>query len=257
MKKIFLLAGVLAMLVITSCKKDKDSNNNDGNNNGGGSSKQLKKLTKTENGITTVYNLSYDGNKFTSFASTDNLESTAVTLDGSGNIVKMEVRDHNDYSTYTYAYSNGVPVTGMVKVIHKTAGEPDETTQDDVISYTVENNRVTGIKQTMKLYDIEQTYKLTYNSNGNLEKVTAEGDEEFSVAFTYGSKKPGYPTVSKWVLDLGYTLQFYAKNEVLTAFYDFPGTQLDNTITTKYTYDGNGFPLTSDDGETQLKYEYQ
>jgi hypothetical protein len=52
-------------------------------------------------------------------------------------------------------------------------------------------------------------------------------------------------------------MQFHAKNEVLTAIYDFPGTQFDNTITTKYTYDGNGYPLTSDDGETQLKYEYQ
>jgi len=257
MKKIFLLAGTMAMLVASSCKKDKNSNGSNDNNNGGTPGKLLKKLTKTENGGTTVYNLNYDGNKFTSFSSADNLETTAFTLDGSGNITKIDVRDHNDYSTYTYAYNNGVPVSGTVKVVHKTAGEPDETTQDDVIAYTVVNNQVTKIKQTMKLYNTVQTFNLTYTSNGNLDKVTAEGDDVFSVAFIYGTKKPGFPTVSKWVLDLGYTMQFYAKNEVLSAFYDFAGTQFDYTITTKYTYDGNGYPLTSDDGETQLKYEYQ
>lgn len=257
MKKIFLLACALAMLVASSCKKDKDASGNNENNNGGAPAKLLKKLTKTENGSTTVYNLNYEGNRFTSFSSTDNLETTAFTLDGSGNIVKIEVRDHNDYSTYTYTYSNGIPVSGTVKVVHKTAGEPDDITQDDALAYTVVNNQVTKIKQTMKLYNTEQVYDLTYSSNGNLNKVTAAGEEAFSVVFTYGTKKPGYPTVSKWVLDLGYTLPFYAKNEVLTAFYDFPGTQFDTTITTQYTYDGNGYPLTSNDGETQLKYEYQ
>jgi hypothetical protein len=253
MKKIFLLAGAMAMLVVSSCKKDKDSNDN----NGGAPSKQLKKVTKTENGKTTVYNLTYDGSKITSFSTADNLESTAFTYDGSGNIVKLENRGNTYYSTYTYTYNNGIPVSATIKVLHKMAGQPDDITQDDVIAYTVVNNQVTKIKQTMKLYNEEQTFNLTYNSNGNLDKVTAEGDEAFSIAFTYGTKKPGYPTISKWVLDLGYTMQLYAKNEVLTAFYDFPGTQLDKTITTKYTYDGNGYPLTSDDGETQLKYEYQ
>lgn len=253
MKKIFLLAGIMAMLVVSSCKKD---NNSNGNNNGGESAKQLKKVTKTENGKTTIYNLTYDGSKLISFSSIDNLESTVFTYDGSGNIVKLETRGNTYYSTYTYTYNNGTPASGAIKVIHKIAGQPDDLVQDDVLSYTVINNQVTRIKQTMKLDPAEQTFNLTYNSNGNVDKVTAEGDEVFSVAFTYGTKKPGYPTLTKWVLDLGYTMQFFMKNEVLTAFYDFPGTQLDKTLTTKYTYDGNGFPLTSDDGETQLKYEY-
>jgi hypothetical protein len=256
MKKIFLLAGAMAMLVLNSCKKDKHSNGTDGNNNGGASSKQLKKVTKTENGKTTVYNLTYDGNKLTSFSTADNLESTAFTYDGSGNIVKLENRGNTYYSTYTYTYNNGIPVSATIKVLHKIPGQPDDVTQDDVIAYTVVNNQVTKIKQTMKLDNTEQTFNLTY-TNGNLDRVTAEGEEVFSMAFTYGTKKPGFPTITKWVLDLGYTRQFHAKNEVLTAFYDFPGTQLDKTITTKYTYDGNGYPLTSDDGETQLKYEYQ
>jgi hypothetical protein len=254
MKKIILLAGTMAMLVLSACKKDKDSN--DGSDNGG-KTKLLKKITKTENGKTTVYNLNYDGSKLTSFSSADNLESTAITHDGSGNITKLEIRNYNYYHTYTYAYSNGVPVSGTTKVLHKIAGEPDDLIQDDVLTYTVVNNQVTKIRQEMKVAELVQTANLTYNSNGNLEKVMMEGEEAYAVSFTWGTKKSGFPTISKWVLDLGYTLQFFAKNEQLTAFYDFPDTQFDRTITTQYTYDADGYPLTSTDGETELKFEYQ
>jgi hypothetical protein len=253
MKKIFLLAGALSMLVFNSCKKDKNSD--DGNNNGG-KTKLLKKVTKTENGATTVFNLTYDGNQFKSFTTADGLEYTALTLDGSGNVTKMDIRDHNDYTTYTYAYSNGVPVSGTVKTVHKIAGEPDDVTQDDVFTYTVVNNQVSKIKKQNKVIDAEETVSLVYNSTGNLEKATLEGEESFSVLFTWGTKKPGFPIISKWVLDIGYTLQFFAKNEMLKAFYNFPGTQFDYELKTNYTYDGDGYPLTSDDGETKLKFEY-
>ena len=97
MKKIFLLAGAMAMLVLSSCKKDKDSNDD----NNGGQTKLLKKVTKTENGSTNVFNLTYNGSKLRSFSSADGLESTVLTLDGSGNISKIEYRDHDDYTTYT------------------------------------------------------------------------------------------------------------------------------------------------------------
>jgi hypothetical protein len=255
MKKIFILAGAMALLVVSACKKDNDSNSNDGNNNGG-KTKLLKKVTRTTNGSTTVFNLNFDGSRLTAFSSSDNLESTVFTTDASGNIVKVEIRDHNDYSTYTYAYNNGVPVSGTIKVVTKVAGEPDNVVQDDVLTYTVVNNQVTKIKEQMKLSSTELTASLTYNSSGNLEKITMDGEETYAVTFTYGTKRSGYPLMSKWVLDLGYTFQFYAKNELLTAFYDFPGSQFDVTYTTKYTYDGDGYPLTSDDGDTQLTYEY-
>lgn len=253
MKKIFLVAGALSMLVFSSCKKDKDSN--DGDNNGG-KTKLLKKVTKTENGATTVFNLTYDGNKFQSFTTADGLEYTSLTLDGSGNVTKLDIRDHNDYTTYTYLYNNGVPVSGTVKTVHKIAGEPDDVIQDDVLTYTVVNNQVTKIKKQNKVIDVEQTVNLIYNSTGNLEKATLEGEESFSVIFTWGTKKPGFPTISKWVLDIGYTLQFFAKNEMLKAFYDFDGTLFDHELKNNYTYDGDGYPLTSDDGETKMKFEY-
>ncbi|HUP12398.1 MAG TPA: hypothetical protein VM187_09310, partial [Niastella sp.] len=209
-----------------------------------------------ENGATTVFNLTYDGTQLKSFTSADGLEYTSLTLDGSGNVTKMDIRDHNDYITYTYAYTNGVPVTGTVKTVHKIGGEPDDVTQDDVLTYTVVNNQVTKIKKQMKVIDSEETVTLSYNSAGNLEKVILDGEEAFNVLFTWGTKKPGFPTMSKWVLDVGYSLQFFAKNEMLKAFYDFPGTQFDYELETNYTYDNDGYPLTSDDGETKLKFEY-
>ena len=108
----------------------------------------------------------------------------------------------------------------------------------------------------MKLADVTETADITYSSDGNVAKVTLEGDMQGTVVFTWGTKRPGFPTVSKWLLDVGYTLQFFARNEMLTASYDFEGTLFDYTLTTQYTYDKDGFPLTSNDGETQLKFEY-
>jgi hypothetical protein len=252
MKKNFLLAGAMAMLVFSSCKKDKDSKDD----NNGSQTKQLKKVSKTENGNTTVFNLIYDGSKLRSFSNADGLESTALTLDGSGNVSKIEIRDHNDYTTYSYSYNNGIPVSGTVKTIHKVAGEPDDIIQDDVLTYTVVNNQVTRIVREMKMADVTQTANITYGGDGNLLKVTLEGDMEGSVAFTWGVKKPGFPTISKWLLDVGYTLQFFAKNEMLTASYDFEGTLFDYTLSTQHTYDKDGYPLTSNDGDTQMKFEY-
>ncbi len=179
-----------------------------------------------------------------------------LTLDGSGNISKIEYRDHDDYTTYTYSYNDGIPVSGTVKTIQKVAGEPDDLIQDDVFTYTVVNNQVTKIVKEMKLADVTETADITYSSDGNVAKVTLEGDMQGTVVFTWGTKRPGFPTVSKWLLDVGYTLQFFARNEMLTASYDFEGTLFDYTLTTQYTYDKDGFPLTSNDGETQLKFEY-
>ncbi|OQP67269.1 hypothetical protein A3860_02625 [Niastella vici] len=252
MKKIFLLAGAMAMLVLGSCKKDKNS----AGDNNGGKTKLLKKLTRTENGKTTVYNFTYDGNKLTSYSSSDNLETTSFTFDGAGNITKLENKSNSYNSTYTFSYNNGIPVSGTTKVLHNIGSGQESVVQDDVLTYTVTNNQVSKIKEESKLDGTITTANLTYTINGNLEKLNIAGDEPFSVTFTYGTKKSGFPIVSKWVLDMGYTLRFSSKNETLTAFYDFPGTQFDETVNTKYTYDGDGYPLTSNDGDTQLTFEY-
>jgi len=250
-----MMAGVMAALVFSSCKKDKDS---DADNGGGGSSKLLKKVTETSNGTTTVYNLNYDGQKRLSFfSSIDNLETTNFTYDGAGNVIKVEVKEHNYYTTYTYTYTNGIPVSGTIKTIMKTAGEPDDLMEDEALTYTVVNNQVTKIHQKMNLSDVELDINLSYHPSGNLAKAEITGDEVYSINYTYGTKKTAFPAMSKFVLDLGFSLAFAAKNELITTVMDFPGTQFDQTVTNQYTYDANGYPLTSNDGQTQLKFEYQ
>lgn len=98
---------------------------------------------------------------------------------------------------------------------------------------------------------------MTYN-DGNLTKVTSEGTGIYTANFTFGNKKAVYPKVTNYVLDqAGFSLQFAAKNELLSAAYDFPGTEADLTITTTYTYDSNGYVLTSNEGTEQLTFEYQ
>jgi YD repeat-containing protein len=250
-----MMAGVMAALVFSSCKKDKDSGNDNG---GGGTTKLLKKVTTTENGTTTVYNLNYDGNKrLISLSSSDNMETTSFTYDGAGNVTKVEAKDHNEYTTFTYTYNNGIPVSGTLKKILKVAGEPDDLHQDDILTYTVVNNQVTKIRQKMNLDDAELDMNLTYHPSGNLARTEIQGDEVYAINFTYGTKKPGFPNISKFVLDMGFSLQFTAKNELIKIALDFPGTGSDYELTTQYTYDANGYPLTSNDGQTQIKYEYQ
>src|SRR5688572_10700386 len=255
MKKLCMMAMVMSTLVFSSCRKDKGS---DFDNGSGGSTKLLKKVTETSNGTTTVYNLNFDSNKRLIFlGSADNLETTNFTYDGAGNIIKVEVKEHNYYSTYIYTYNNGIPVTGTLRTIMKTAGEPDDVMEDNILTYTVVNNQVTKIHQQMNLPDVALNVNLTYHSSGNLAKAEITGDEVYSVNYIYGTKKTAFPAMSKFVLDLDFLIAFAAKNELITTIMDFPGTQFDQTVTNQYTYDANGYPLTSNDGHTQLAFEYQ
>jgi YD repeat-containing protein len=254
MKKLLLMAAGVAALTFTACKKDDSVQNNPGN---GGASKLLKKVTKTENGQTTIYNLVYDANKrLTSYRSTDNSEQMAFTYDGAGNVVKVEESDSEFKNIYAYTYNGDVPVSASFKSWEKTAGEPDALVEDDILTYTVANAQVTNIK--LKTVDDEETNFLISYANGNLTKVEMSGTSLFTASFVYGIKKSPYPKLSKYVLDqAGFSLQFFAKNELLSATYDFPGTEADVNITTQYTYDATGYPLTSNDGETLLKFEYE
>jgi len=262
MKKLILLAGMLSALVFTSCKKDKDENGGD-NNGGGGNNpatRLIKKMTKVENGVTTVYNFTYDNaKKLTGFASTDNKESTTFSYDATGNLIKVEAIEEDFKNIYTYTYANGVPVSGTLKSWQKNAGEPDELIEDDELTYTVANGQVTKLKLHMKQADADLDMDLSY-ANGNLSKVqTAQGSAyDYKAIFTFGTKKSPFPQVSKYVLDqAGFSLFFSSKNELTTTEFDFPGTTLDEKTTVTYTYDASGYPLTSTEGGVKLTYEYQ
>ena len=253
MKQQFLLAaGVAAVLAFSSCKKDEPVPNNPG------TTKQLKKVTKTEGSTVTVYNLSYDvANRLTGYKSADNSETILFTYDASGNLTGVEQKDHEFKNVYAYTYVNNIPVSGAFKSWQLTAGEPDDLIEDDLLTYTVTNNQVSKIKLKMLQADEEINLLMTYN-DGNLTKVTSEGTGIYTANFTFGNKKAVYPKVTNYVLDqAGFSLQFAAKNELLSAAYDFPGTEADLTITTTYTYDSNGYVLTSNEGTEQLTFEYQ
>ena len=254
MKKFIWIAGAMAALSFTSCKKD-DSTETGG---GGTTTKLLKKITTTENGETTVYTLTYDANKrLASMTSADNQESTLLSYDAAGNLIKVEEKEDNFKNIYVYTYSNNVPVSATFKSWQQTAGEPDDLIEDDVLTYTVSGGQVTKIHLEMTQAGESEDFNLTY-TNGNLTKVEAATPGLYTATFGYGSKKPIFPQISKYVLDqAGFSLQFFAKNEITSIGFDFPGTILDRTVSTQYTYDSNGYVLTSNDGEMQMQFEYQ
>lgn len=261
MKKVFLFAAVLSALVFTSCKKDKDDDNN--NNNGGGNNpatKLITKMTETENGVTRVFNFTYDNAKrLTGFASADGKEATSFSYDAAGNLIKVESLEEDFKNIYTYTYANGVPVSGTFKSWQRHAGEPDDLHEDDELTYTVSNGQVTKLKLYMKQADEEINMDFAY-TNGNLSKVESAPGSAYSykATFVFGNKKSPFPQISKYVLDqAGFSLFFSSKNELISAAYDFPETTFDYTLTHQYTYDASGYPLTSNDGEVQIKYEYQ
>lgn len=255
-KQILLATGVAALLAFASCKKDEHGTPAPNNP---GSTKQLKKVTKTEAGVVTVYNLTYDAAKrLTAYKSTDNSESIVFTYDAAGNLTGIEERKDNEHKNiYQYTYANNIPVTGTFKSWELTAGEPDAMVEDDKLTYTVTNNRVSKIKLEMLQDDAEMNLLLSY-TNGNLSKVTSEIDGIYTGNFVFGTKKPVFPRVSNYVLDqAGFSLLFASGNELLSSSWDFPGTAADFTINTTYTYDSNGYVLTSNDGTAQMQYEYQ
>jgi len=254
MKKIFLLVFAAATLLVVSCKKDKDNNGT----TPPPSAKTLIKMTKQEGTVTTVYNFTYDGAKrLTSFKSADNKAGASFSYDANGNLVKVEENEDDYKNIYTYSYTNNKPVSGTFKSWQKTAGEPDDLIEDDQLTYTLTNNQVTKIHVMFTLSQDAADFNLTYGGNGNLSSIVGAGNN-YTASFTYGNKKPVFPIVSPYVLDQsGFSLQFVAKNELLSIVFDFPGTQFDETLNNQYTYDQDGYVLTSTDGSSSVTYQYQ
>ena len=253
MKKIFLLAGAFTVLALVSCKKNDAVKPVEQ-----APAKLLKKLTKTENGVTTVFNFQYDAAKrLQSYKSTHNKTGIDFTYDANGNLVKV-INNEDDYlNVYTYTYNNGVPVSGHFSSWERTDGQPGLQIEDDELTYTVTENRVSKIHLKFLLSADETDFNLSYENNGNLSKIVS-GNNNYTASFTYGSKKPVFPLVSKYVLDqAGFSLQFAAKNELLSIGFDFPGTQFDETVVNQYTYDASGYVLTANDGSSQARFEYQ
>lgn len=255
MKKILIMAGIAIGFTFVSCKKDNTPQPGPVN---GETIKRLKKTIETEDGETIIHNWTYDANKrLIAIKSEDGIESTLFTYDAGGNLVKIEETQSEFRNIYTYTYDNDIPVSGTFKSWHKNPGEEEELIEDDLLTYTLANNQVTNIHLNMTQASQQADFTLTY-SNGNLTKIKSEGATGYTASFSFGNKKPVFPVVSKYVLDqAGFSLQFTATHELLSASFDFPGTDLDRTVTAQYTYDSDGYVLTSSDGTSQLKFEYE
>ena len=260
MRKHLFLFAVIA-LSMASCKKDKIENNND-NDNGGTdpippTAKVLKKQTQVTNGVSTVYNFIYNDSKLlTAIKTADNSDVTNFTYDNEGNVTKVESTDPQSHNIYQFVYENGIPASGTYKSYDLSNGT-ETLSEDDVIHYTVENNKVTKINMDMNVQRQEVNFVLTYDNNGNVTKIKTDGSDIYSASFTYGTQKPIFPKAFRFVLDpMGYSLLFYAKNDMLSQSYDFPGTDNDISDSVQYTYDADGYVLTSNDGTTQTTFSY-
>lgn len=251
--KFLMAAAVVTVVAFTSCKKD------DAPTPTPAATKKLKKLTKVEAGITTVFNLSYDATgKLTSYKTADNSEYVLFTYDATGNLTGIEEKEAGFKNFYNYTYQNNKPVSGTFKSWELVAGQADELIEDDVLTYTVANNQVTNINLEMLQAGEETDLALSY-AGGNLTKVVSNSAQfPYTATFGFGTHRSAFPKVSNWVLDqAGFSLLFTSNNEMLSASFDFPGTMFDKTVNTTYTYDGAGYVLTSNDGEAQISYEYQ
>jgi YD repeat-containing protein len=259
MKRHFLVA-LIAVSSLVACKKENNETRNPSNPH---SSKILKRIVETKDGQTTTYNFSYDASKrLSSVSSADNSEVTSFTYANDGNVTKIENKEGNERNLFEIAYNNGIPVSGTYKTFQKN-GANETLTEQYGLQYTVENALVTKIKMIIPAdpanddegYELD--YTLSYTS-GNLTKVETGGLFAYAATFTYGNKKPAFPVMFKYALDpAGFSLEFFSKNDLLTMHYDYPGTELDNSITNVYTYDADGYVLTANDGETQTTFQYQ
>ncbi|MGN6352537.1 MAG: hypothetical protein ACTHLB_04065 [Parafilimonas sp.] len=257
MKHLSLIATIaVAMLSFASCKKDSSDPAPGGPGNSG---KKLVKVIETEDGQVTTYNLTYNNdNRLTSVKSTDDSKSTIFTYDNAGNLTGIEQREDNDFkNVYTYTYQNNIPVSGTFKSWQLTAGEPDALIEDDKLTYIVSNNQVTNIKVDLLMGETSMNFAIAY-ANGNPKSISSTGAYKYSATFTFGNHKPIFPKVTNWVLDqAGFAVQYGVENELLSVTWDFPGTEEDYSINSTYTFDDKGYALTSTDGTTQLKFEYQ
>jgi len=254
MKIKFLLAAAVAYAVaLTSCKKDDPSPSVPNTQ-----SKKLKRLTKTEGGSTKVYDLTYDAsNRVVSYKTANNSDHILFSYDNQGNLTGIEEKEDEFRNIYTYTYQNNKPVSGTFKSWKVVPGQADELIEDDQLTYTVVNNQVSRIHLEMLQTAEESDLQLTY-SNNNLVKVVSEGGLSYTADFSFGTKRSAFPKVTNYVLDqAGFSLQFACNNEMKTASFDFPGTAFDQTVTNQYTYDSEGYVLTSNDGSLQMVFEYQ
>jgi hypothetical protein len=220
---------------------------------------KLKRTIVTGNGSIDTVNFSYANDGLLSgYASTNGSDHTSFAYDNDKNLVAVDETEGGFHNVYTYTYSNGKPVSEIFKSWQIVAGAPNQLIEDDRLAYTVVNNRVTKIHLDMLQDNSQMDFVLTYNANGDVSEVKSDGSDFYKASFTYGNNKSPYPVITRWVLDqAGFSLHFYTRRDLLSASYDFPGTNFDQTQSTTYTYNNAHYPATATSGNVHTVFEYQ
>jgi hypothetical protein len=259
MKSLLFSALALTVMAFTACKKNTDQNSENTTTPAQPAPLKLRKMIQTGNGATKTINFSYDNaGVLSSFASTDNSEHTSFAYDNNGNLTTIDETEEEFHNVYTYTYQNGKPVSATFKSWKIVAGQSNQLIEDDVLTYTVTNNRVTKIHSDMLLDNSSYDFVLAYDANGEVTEIKTDGSDLYKATFTYGSHKSPFPFITKWVLDeAGFSAHFYARHEQLSIAYDFPGNSFDRTQNSSYTFNAAGYPVTASSGNVQTIFEYQ
>lgn len=259
MRKQFAMMIALVMIAAAGCKKDKANDPEDGGSNG--KTKYISKVTSSTDGQQTVYNATYDGqNRLTAYNTQDGTEKVTFTYGANDALVKFETENEDGKEVFDVTYNaSGVPLTGKHSIY-------DQTTKvyEEDLTYTVADGKVTQMEA--KNADDEVTrYTVTYQ-NGNVTRIRMEASGiAVSIEGTYGTKKSAFAGINfKYLVSPVHLFQYYSKNELLTTT-SKQGDQVLLRSAWTYTYDGDGYPLTStssnpDDPEetaTTATYQYK
>lgn len=260
MKKHFFVLFLVATSLIAGCQDDSSTDPQPNN-----AKKLVSKITETENGVNTVYTLTYDAqNRLTGYNDQSNTDAFTVSYDAKGNLSKIESKEDENKATFEITYTaTGEPVSGTYKLY-----DNDQLEATFQLNYAVANGQVNEIvMKDPASQNVYGRFILSY-ANGNLTKVetTALGQAAMTQTYTYGTKKNFFAgSKIKYVVDPGFSVLFYSANEILTE--RIVWGQFTTDVTNQYTYDADGYPtngtvktkssLSSDESTTTLKIEYK
>jgi YD repeat-containing protein len=238
MKKQIAVMIALFAVVAAGCKKDKDNPLEGGEN---GKTKYISKITTTEDDVQTVYVANYDAqNRLVSYNAQNNSEKTTFTYGANGNLVKYEFESDENKDVFEVTYNGAnVPVTGKHTTYSNLA-----VVAEEALTYTVANDVITEMQAKNPDNEIA-TYKMTYQNN-NLSKVEVTvPDGKFTISATYGNKKSPFLGLNlKYLIAPVNLFAYFAKNELTGVATAFNNQTIVRDVTT-YTYDNDGYPLTS------------
>lgn len=203
-----------------------------------------------------------EDNRLKQFDFNENIE-IQYNADGDINQIIHLVNPGN-YGTYTYKINydvNHLPLSGSRRYSYSPSSKESSPLRVlDSVSYKTVNREVTEIKffdrkeynmWTGALYssstDTSSKYTINY-LNGNIQKIKSSEQygKTIEQEFTYGTKKGVLSAARlKFFLDPIAPVRLYALNELLKHQVNIPKENLVKETIYEYSYDEQGYPLTS------------